>query len=151
MPLLAAATAEPFGVKAHRFSCRDARIIDWIAAANRALVLVPARIGLVPVVALMPLPKETTMTDTANLSQRTRKTRVLSAPQPATAPSSKLDQLAGLLARDGGATIADLTSATGWQQQSVRCAIAGALKKRGLVITSEKVDGLRRYRASAAQ
>jgi hypothetical protein len=26
--------------------------------------------------------------------------------------------------------------------------MAGALKKRGLVITSEKVDGVRRYRAS---
>jgi hypothetical protein len=38
--------------------------------------------------------------------------------------------------------------ATGWQQHSVRGAMAGALKKRGLVITSEKVQDVRRYRAS---
>lgn len=54
-----------------------------------------------------------------------------------------------LLSREGGATIADMVAATGWQQHSVRGAMAGALKKkRGLVITSDKIDGLRRYRAS---
>ena len=39
-------------------------------------------------------------------------------------------------------------AATGWQQHSVRGAIAGALKKRGLIITSDKSDGTRRYHAS---
>ena len=39
-------------------------------------------------------------------------------------------------------------TATGWQQHSVRGALAGALKKRGLIITSDKIDDLRRYRAS---
>lgn len=60
---------------------------------------------------------------------------------------SKLDQLEALLLAAGGASIAEMIAATGWQQHSVRGAMAGALKKRGLVITSVKTDGLRRYRA----
>ena len=63
---------------------------------------------------------------------------------------SKLDQLTKLLARKNGATIAEMMQATGWQQHSVRGALAGSLKKRGLVITSEKIDGTRRYRAERA-
>ena len=87
---------------------------------------------------------------------------------PATAPSSKpgndqkqeashmpgpskLDQLVALLARADGASLAEMMAVTGWQQHSVRGAIAGALKKRGLVITSDKVDGIRRYRTAASQ
>lgn len=61
---------------------------------------------------------------------------------------SKLDLLEAMLVRDGGASIAEIVDASGWQQHSVRGAMAGALKKRGLVIASEKTDGTRRYRAS---
>ncbi len=60
---------------------------------------------------------------------------------------SRLDQLEQLLTREGGACIAEMVEATGWQQHSVRGAMAGALKKRGLLITSDKIDGVRRYRA----
>ena len=63
---------------------------------------------------------------------------------------SKLDQLAKLLARKKGASIAEMMQATGWQQHSVRGALAGSLKKRGLVITSQNIDGSRRYRAEQA-
>lgn len=63
---------------------------------------------------------------------------------------SRLDQLEQLLTREEGATIAELVQATGWQQHSVRGALAGALKKRGLAISSEKTDGTRRYRAERA-
>lgn len=63
---------------------------------------------------------------------------------------SKLDQLAVLLERGGGASIAEMMAATGWQQHSVRGAMAGALKKRGLVITSDMVAEVRRYRAGLA-
>jgi len=63
---------------------------------------------------------------------------------------SKLDQIAALIGRSGGATIAELTAATGWQPHSVRGAIAGALKKRGLITTSAVVDQVRRYRAEPA-
>lgn len=65
----------------------------------------------------------------------------------ASAGPSKLDRLQKLLTRKNGASIAEMMKATGWQQHSVRGAMAGALKKRGLSIASEKVDGVRRYRA----
>lgn len=64
---------------------------------------------------------------------------------------TKLDQLTALLARDGGASIAEMTAATGWQPHSVRGALAGSLKRRGLTITSEKIDGIRHYRTEASQ
>jgi hypothetical protein len=67
---------------------------------------------------------------------------------PVERPLSKLDQVEALLLAPAGATIVDLTTATGWQQHSVRGALAGALKKRGLLITSDKAGGVRRYRAS---
>jgi hypothetical protein len=44
-----------------------------------------------------------------------------------------------LLKRPGGATLAEIVEATGWQPHTVRGAMAGALKKKlGLTITSEK-------------
>ena len=67
-----------------------------------------------------------------------------------TRPATKLDQLEKLLARKNGASIAEMMQTTGWQQHSVRGALAGALKKRGLVITSEKIDKVRRYRSETA-
>ena len=65
--------------------------------------------------------------------------------------ANKLDTLERLLKRKNGASIAEMTKATDWQQHSVRGAMAGALKKRGHTITSEKVDGTRRYRIEAAR
>lgn len=73
----------------------------------------------------------------------TSKTRI---PTP---PASKLDRLAALLARRQGASIEEMTTATGWQPHSVRGALAGSLKRRGLAVTSEKIDGVRRYRGAA--
>lgn len=62
-----------------------------------------------------------------------------------TKPASKLDTLEKMLKRKNGASIAEMTKATGWQQHSVRGALAGAMKKRGHAIASEIVDGTRRY------
>lgn len=60
--------------------------------------------------------------------------------------SGKLGAMALLLRRAEGATIAQLIDATGWKEASVRGALAGALRKRGLQITSEKPEnGLRTY------
>ena len=70
--------------------------------------------------------------------------------KPADKPS-KLDRLVDKLVRPEGATIADLTAITGWQAHSVRGALAGSLKKRGHSITSDKVDGVRRYRIGTTQ
>lgn len=92
---------------------------------------------------------------TSNTSSPARKRRMAREPQgvtPAIAPAAKapsrLDTLERLLTEVGGTTVAAMVEATGWQQHSVRGAMAGALKKRGLVITSEKVDGVRLYQAS---
>lgn len=61
-------------------------------------------------------------------------------------PLTKLGTLERALRTKSGATIPDLMELTGWQAHSVRGALAGALKNRGLAITSAKVNGERRYR-----
>jgi hypothetical protein len=56
--------------------------------------------------------------------------------------SSKEAMLIEMLRRPEGATIAQIMAATGWQAHTCRGAFAGALKKkRGLTVTSEKLDG----------
>ena len=79
----------------------------------------------------------------------TRTQKPASPPPP---PLGKLDAMVAALKAEAGATIAQLMAATGWQQHSVRGAMAGALKKRGHAITSAKADGVRVYRiAEGAQ
>ena len=63
---------------------------------------------------------------------------------------TKLDLLVARLKKPTGATLADLAKATGWQPHSVRGAMAGALRKKGMVVVSEKTDGIRRYRIAAS-
>lgn len=63
-------------------------------------------------------------------------------------PTSKRDQLAALLVRDEGATLAQMQEATGWLPHTVRAALTG-LKKLGYGIDSDKAEGLRTYRAVA--
>lgn len=59
---------------------------------------------------------------------------------------SKLSILVELLARKGGATIAEMAAATGWQLHSVRGVVSGMLsKKLGLEIGSEKTAGKDRF------
>ena len=65
--------------------------------------------------------------------------------------TSKLDRLVALLRAPEGATLPELASATGWQVHSVRGAMAGALRKKGHCVISEKAaGGLRRYRIEEA-
>jgi hypothetical protein len=64
---------------------------------------------------------------------------------------SKLDTMVNLLRQPKGATIDELASATTWQKHSVRGALAGTLKKKGHAISSEVVDGVRRYRIAEVQ
>ena len=68
------------------------------------------------------------------------------AREKATKSHTKLAILEKLLRRPQGATIAQLCKALGWQQHSIRGAMAGPLKKRGLAVTSDKTDGSRFYR-----
>tara|TARA_R110000782_G_scaffold113539_5_gene203570 strand:+ start:667 stop:846 length:180 start_codon:yes stop_codon:yes gene_type:complete len=59
--------------------------------------------------------------------------------------------MTALLHRKNGVSLEELCTTTGWQSHSVRGAIAGSLKKKGHVITSEKADGVRRYRIGDPQ
>ena len=59
----------------------------------------------------------------------------------------KIDLAIALLQRPQGATLVQIAELTGWKVQSVRGFLSGTLKsKRGLTITSERVDGVRVYR-----
>jgi hypothetical protein len=65
--------------------------------------------------------------------------------------TSKLNTLVTLLLQPGGASIDELAIATAWQKHSVRGALAGTLKKKGHAISSDVVEGVRRYRIATAQ
>ena len=81
--------------------------------------------------------------------------RIARKPAPATSIASspatkvrKRDQLAALLLRDEGATLDQMVAATGWLPHTTRAALTG-MKKRGYAIDSDKIDGVRTYRAVA--
>jgi hypothetical protein len=63
---------------------------------------------------------------------------------------SKQAQLAALLLRDEGATLDQMIALTGWLPHTTRSALTG-LRKKGYSIDSDKVDGVRTYRAEAPQ
>ena len=63
---------------------------------------------------------------------------------------NKQQKLAALAVRDEGATIDQMIAATGWLPHTTRAALSG-LKKKGYVISSDKVDGVRTYRAVAPE
>lgn len=71
-----------------------------------------------------------------------------SRPRKANAvPTTKAETLIQLLRHKDGATLAQMTKATGWQGHSVRGFLSGALrKKRGLTVLTDRVDGILRYR-----
>ncbi|NOX73107.1 MAG: DUF3489 domain-containing protein [Alphaproteobacteria bacterium] len=63
-------------------------------------------------------------------------------PKPKSRAGTKHAMLIEMLRAPEGATIAEITKATGWLAHTAREAMSGALKKRlGLAITSEKVEG----------
>lgn len=64
----------------------------------------------------------------------------------AKAAISKSDALIALLSRPHGATIEAMMKASGWQAHSVRGFLAGALKKKGKTVSSERTDKGRVYR-----
>ena len=71
---------------------------------------------------------------------------------PKLVQASKKDKIVALLSTQDGATLLQLTAATGWQKHSVRGFLSGALKKMGLTLLSEKnAAGERVYRLSSSQ
>ncbi len=64
------------------------------------------------------------------------------APQPARV--SKPGLIRARLEANGGASLAELVEATGWQPHSIRAAMTG-LRKQGLTIQKTPVDGVTRF------
>src|ERR1700682_2706981 len=88
-------------------------------------------------------------TTTKRVAKTARGNRAKGGDKPAVARSgSKKAEVLGLLQRKGGATLAQIMKATGWQAHSVRGFISGALgKKMGLTVNSvRREDGERVYR-----
>lgn len=57
-------------------------------------------------------------------------------------PGSKLAKVVELLEGECGASIAEIMTATSWQQHTVRGAFAGSItKKLGRTLSSEKIEG----------
>lgn len=75
----------------------------------------------------------------------TKKTR--SAPQKNKSESKK-DRVIALLRRDGGASLEEISDATGWLPHTGRAMLTG-LRKTGLAIEKQKVDGATRYSLAA--
>ncbi len=64
-----------------------------------------------------------------------------------TREGSKLESILSLLRSKEGATLEQLTKATGWQRHSVRGVMSGTIKKKmGLSLHSEKLEGVRTYK-----
>ena len=71
----------------------------------------------------------------------------VTTPPASGGPGGKLGILVQLLGQSGGATVEEMSLATGWQAHSVRGAMAGSLKERGFTAVSVKPDAKspRRY------
>ena len=68
-------------------------------------------------------------------------------PEPDTKRRSKQDEVIAMLRRPEGATVDEVSSATGWQRHTVRGVFSGTLKKKlGLTIASAKGERGRVYR-----
>jgi len=62
---------------------------------------------------------------------------------------SKPQQILDLLTQDCVATLEELATLANWLPHSTRAYLTG-LRKKGYVIDSDKVDGVRRYRISSS-
>ncbi len=74
-------------------------------------------------------------------TSRGTKTKV----EAADARRTKADTILDLVQRPTGASIAELTKATGWQPHSVRAALTGLRKKDYEVVRTKDDQGVTRY------
>lgn len=88
------------------------------------------------------------MTDASTASEASNSTRTKTKAKSQVNKSSSVQKL---LARSRGATVADLTDATGWQQHSIRALLSG-LRRRGIVLVRDvRKSGESCYRISVTQ
>lgn len=66
------------------------------------------------------------------------------AQSPKPEPKTKHQQIIDLLSSEDGATLEEMSKLASWQRHSTRSFMTG-LKKKGHVIESDKIDGVRRY------
>ena len=67
-----------------------------------------------------------------------------SAPATPAKAASKNDSVIALLKRDGGASLAEMTDATGCQPHSARAVLTG-FRKKGYAIEKAKADSVTRW------
>ncbi len=65
------------------------------------------------------------------------------------APLTKNQQVVDLLNRNDGATLEEMSVVANCLPHSTRAFLTG-LKKKGFTIDSDKIDGVRRYRATSS-
>lgn len=75
---------------------------------------------------------------------KTTKAKATEATAPKAIPT-KHSQVIDLLTCESGTTLDDMSTKVGWLPHSTR-AFLTTLKKKGYLINSEKVEGVRRYR-----
>lgn len=90
---------------------------------------------------------------TKTKSQKTANTAGKATSDAGDKKSTKAKTILDLLRSKTGASIEDMTKATGWQSHSVRGFLSGTVKKRmGLTVDNEPdKDGVRRYRIASAE
>ncbi len=80
------------------------------------------------------------------------KAKAASRPKPTSGHQSKQDRVLGMLRQKGGATVAAVMKATGWQTHSVRGFFAGVVRKKlKLNLVFQKTNGKRIYRIAAGK
>lgn len=84
--------------------------------------------------------------------KRAAKAKAGSRPESSAGPQSKQDRVVGMLRQKGGATVAAIMKATGWQMHSVRGFFAGVVRKKlKLNLVSQETNGKRIYRIAAGK
>jgi hypothetical protein len=83
----------------------------------------------------------------ATTKSKPRSRSAHSSPKISTRPETKHARILAMLRMPAGATIAQIMTATEWQQHSVRGFLAGVVRKKlGLNLVSESTDKGRVYR-----
>jgi hypothetical protein len=77
------------------------------------------------------------------------KTAKTEKPAPKARAATKIETLISALQQAEGADMKTMIAATGWQAHSIRGAMAGAVRKRGHEVGSEKVGDTRIWRIAA--